>query len=97
MIMKHCGTRRLETDRLILRRFVNTDAEAMYHNGASDPEVTKYLMWPTHTSVEVSQKVTDEWVSSYAKEHCVVLTGTIREFVMRATIHYLRRKENKGK
>ena len=37
--MKHCGTQRLETDRLILRRFVIEDAEAMYQNWASDDEV----------------------------------------------------------
>ena len=40
----------------------------MYKNWASDPEVTKYLMWPTHTSEEVSQKVLADWVSSYEKE-----------------------------
>lgn len=41
--MKHCGTQRLETERLILRRFVIEDADAMYKNWASDDEVTKYL------------------------------------------------------
>lgn len=30
--MKHCGTQRLETNRLILRRYVNEDAAAMYKN-----------------------------------------------------------------
>jgi hypothetical protein len=30
--MKQLGTVRLETERLILRRFVETDAEAMYNN-----------------------------------------------------------------
>lgn len=39
--MNHCGTKRLETERLILRRFVIGDAEAMYRNWASDGEVTK--------------------------------------------------------
>lgn len=33
--MKHCGTQRLETERLILRRFVREDADAMYKNWAS--------------------------------------------------------------
>ena len=42
-LMKHCGTQRLETDRLILRRYVNEDAAAMYKNWASDKEVTKFL------------------------------------------------------
>lgn len=42
--MNHCGTQKLETDRLILRRYVIEDAAAMYNNWASDKEVTKYLM-----------------------------------------------------
>jgi ribosomal-protein-alanine N-acetyltransferase len=41
--MKHCGTQRIETNRLILREFFVDDAEAMYRNWASDPEVVKYL------------------------------------------------------
>ncbi len=41
--MKHCGTQSIETERLVLRRFSIDDAEAMYRNWASDPEVTKYL------------------------------------------------------
>lgn len=66
--MKHCGTQRLETGRLLLRRFVNEDAAAMYKNWASDNEVTKYLMWPTHLSQEISQGVIKNWVNSYSNE-----------------------------
>lgn len=66
--MKHCGTQRLETERLILRRFVSEDADAMFKNWASDSEVTKYLTWPTHSSVDVSKYVTNDWVNSYSNE-----------------------------
>lgn len=66
--MKHCGTKQIETSRLLLRRFVSEDYTAMYENWASDPEVTKYLMWPTHANLEVSKRVTEEWVQSYGKE-----------------------------
>lgn len=41
--MRNLGTKRLETDRLILRRFVKEDSECVYKNWASDDEVTKYL------------------------------------------------------
>ena len=41
--MKNLGTKRLETDRLVLRRFVIEDAMDMYQNWASDPEVTRFL------------------------------------------------------
>jgi len=40
--MNHRGTQKLETERLILRRLTEADAEAMFRNWASDPEVTRY-------------------------------------------------------
>ncbi|MCQ5387681.1 GNAT family N-acetyltransferase [Hungatella hathewayi] len=67
--MKHSGTQRLETDRLVLRRYARADAAAMYKNWASDAEVTKYLMWPTHTSQEISQSIIEEWISQYSNEN----------------------------
>lgn len=67
--MKHCGTKYLETDRLILRRFKKEDAEAMYNNWASDNEVTKYLTWPPHSNQEVSQSILDGWVNSYSDDN----------------------------
>ena len=70
MAMKHCGTKRLETERLVLRRFIPEDAEAMYRNWASDDEVTKYLTWPTHRSVEVTKAVLAGWIPRYEDEKC---------------------------
>ena len=67
--MNHLGTKPIETSRLILRRFTLEDAQAMYDNWASDPEVTKFLCWPTHTSVEVSRTVLSDWVSHYSEEN----------------------------
>ena len=63
--MNHLGTKELETGRLKLRRFELSDAEAMYRNWASDPEVTKFLMWPPHKDISVSEKVLREWVEQY--------------------------------
>ena len=63
--MKHLGTKRIETDRLILRPFTPEDGEAMFRNWASDPEVTKYLTWPTHADPGVSRWVVEDWVSHY--------------------------------
>jgi ribosomal-protein-alanine N-acetyltransferase len=67
--MKHTGTGYIETPRLILRRFVPEDAGAMYRNWASDPDVTKYLTWPTHESEDISRMVLSDWVSHYSEEN----------------------------
>jgi aspartyl-tRNA(Asn)/glutamyl-tRNA(Gln) amidotransferase subunit C len=63
--MNHLGTIELATDRLTLRRFEIEDAENMFYNWANDPEVTKYLTWPAHSSAEVTEKVISDWVSQY--------------------------------
>lgn len=66
--MNHCGTQRLETGRLILRRYINADAAAMYKNWASDQEVTRFLTWPTHPNQEVSGRVIEDWVNQYSDD-----------------------------
>ena len=63
--MNHKGTVTLETERLILRRFYIEDADAMFKNWANDTEVTKYLTWPAHSDVSVSQMVINSWVERY--------------------------------
>ena len=67
-LVTHCGTQKIETKRLILRKFVSEDAGAMYKNWASDDEVTKYLTWPTHPNIDVSKFVIKDWVKSYSDE-----------------------------
>ena len=63
--MKHLGTQMVETPRLILRRFVASDAQPMFDNWASDPAVTKFLIWPVHENIEVTQCVLSDWISHY--------------------------------
>lgn len=63
--MEHKGTRRIETKRLILRPFGEGDAEPMFRNWASDPQVTKFLTWPVHGSLEVSKQVVKSWIEGY--------------------------------
>ena len=65
-MMHHQGTVKIETDRLILRRFTMEDADVMYRNWASDDEVTQYLTWPTHADVNVTRGVIEEWIQNYA-------------------------------
>lgn len=65
-MLQHKGTKLLETPRLILRKFTIDDAQAMYENWAFDPEVTKFLTWPPHANVEVTEQVLKSWVDGYA-------------------------------
>lgn len=63
--MNHLGTKRMETERLILRPFAMSDADAMFRNWASDPEATKYLTWPAHQSSGVTSRILSDWTSHY--------------------------------
>ena len=63
--MNKTGTQTIETQRLILRRFRIEDADDMFNNWASDPEVTRFLTWPPHQSVEVTASLLTEWISDY--------------------------------
>lgn len=63
--MTHKGTITLETERLILRRFTPDDAEAMFQNWVNDAEVTKYLTWQPHGSIEVTRKISLSDIAKY--------------------------------
>ena len=68
-MLEHKGTKTLETSRLILRRAQIEDAEMVYRNWTSDPEVTKYLTWPTHESRETTEAVLKYWISQYGNDN----------------------------
>lgn len=63
--MNHLGTKMLATERLTLRRFEPEDAENMFYNWANDPEVTKYLRWPEHENVGITEAVLKNWIERY--------------------------------
>lgn len=61
--MNYKGTTKLETERLILRRFKITDADDMFENYASNDNVTKYMTWETHKDIDA----TKEYLQSLTK------------------------------
>ena len=63
--MKHIGTIALNSKRLALRRFTIDDAEAMFTNWASDDNVTRYLTWPTHKSIDDSKQFINFCLDGY--------------------------------
>jgi [ribosomal protein S5]-alanine N-acetyltransferase len=56
----------LETERLLLRKMRLDDAEAMFAY-ASDPEVTRYVLWDTHHSIEDSESFLRFAIEGYEK------------------------------
>lgn len=63
--MLHKGTVKIETSRLLLRKFQLEDSEAVYRNWTSDDKVTEFLRWPTHESVDITKKIIKMWVDGY--------------------------------
>jgi ribosomal-protein-alanine N-acetyltransferase len=68
-MMTHKGTPTIETHRLILRRTEKEDARPMFRNWASDPEVTKYLTWPTYQKEEDACPIVEYWMGEYSKDN----------------------------
>jgi ribosomal-protein-alanine N-acetyltransferase len=62
-VLSHKGTESINTDRLLLRKFELDDAYDMFKNWANDSEVTKFLSWKTHSSVEDTKEVLEKWVN----------------------------------
>lgn len=58
-------TIQLETERLILRRFEMSDAEAMYRNWANDPDVVHFMPYDVCDSIEVTRKRIAEWLKYF--------------------------------
>ncbi len=65
---------RLETDRLILRSWYDSDAEELYKY-AQNPQVGPVAGWPPHQSVEESLEII-RTVFSYPETYAVVLKET---------------------
>ena len=66
--MKELGTQAIETERLILRRFVKNDAQAMFENWASRLDNLTYVTWNPHLNVEQTQNSMGSWVISYVEQ-----------------------------
>jgi len=99
----------IETERLILRRPHLLDAEAIFTRYAGDPEVTRYLGWPRHKSIEQTRGFlafsNDEWERApggpyiiESRETNAVLgsTGFGFEVIDRAAVGYVLAKDAWG-
>ena len=63
--MNHAGTVSIETKRLLLRRYTEDDVQAVFRNWTNDDRTTEFLRWPTHKTIETTEKVLGDWIDSY--------------------------------
>ena len=93
---------RLLTERLVLRRPVAGDAAAVFARYAADPEVTRFLSWATHRSIDDTKAFVafsdDEWQRhgvgpylAFSRETGTLVggTGLARETPYRASTGYV--------
>ena len=70
----------METERFILRPYKKSDAIFIYNNWASDPEVSKYLTWNAHRSIEDTYEILNIWLEEEKNgptyRFCIVFKGT---------------------
>ena len=67
---------KLSTERLVLRKLVIGDANSIFNNWANDSEVTKYLTWNAHKSIEETKQILDIWLNEY-KEPKTIRYGIV--------------------
>lgn len=61
----HLGTQPLQTPRLLLRRFTMDDAQNMFDLWCNDPEVTRFLSWGPHGTIDNTKRLLKSWRQRY--------------------------------
>ncbi|MCR5491163.1 MAG: GNAT family N-acetyltransferase [Bacilli bacterium] len=66
----------IETERLILRPIKESDTPFVFANWANDPEVTRFLTWHPHKSIEDTKAIMANWLRQEleAPSHRFVIT-----------------------
>lgn len=64
-MIKDLGTQRLETERLILRRFASEDAEAVYEGWTGDLRCAEQCTWKLHPNAAYTEKILSFWIDEY--------------------------------
>lgn len=63
------GTAELRTEHLVLRRYRPDDAEQLYQQFGTDPEMYKYSGWNPYGTPEITQDTVQRFIDSYNSEH----------------------------
>ena len=63
-------SKQITTHHLKFRKVKKTDAQKIFDNWASDPEVTKYMTWNPHENVKVTNQIIKKWLQEYKDPKC---------------------------
>ena len=67
-MLTHVGTKTIETERMILRRFEHSDNKSMRKNWIADEKIQSLYSEPVYTTEEEVRKLLDKYISSYQNE-----------------------------
>ena len=75
----HTNAMTIETPRLLLRPLHEEDAQMMFDNWASDPEVTRYLFWNAHEDISMTRYVLSRWEEEEKDPSCIRFGIEVKE------------------
>ena len=67
-MLTHVGTKTIETDRLILRRFKYSDNKSMRRYWISDKKIQSLYSEPVYTTEKEVKELLDKYIGSYEKD-----------------------------
>jgi [ribosomal protein S5]-alanine N-acetyltransferase len=65
-MLNHVGTQTLDARRVTLRKYTMDDAEDMFRNWVTDPEVSRFGGWEPHKHIEEIQSLLSGWIDGYS-------------------------------
>jgi ribosomal-protein-alanine N-acetyltransferase len=77
--MKNIGTKIIETDRLILRKFTLSDADDMLQNWINDEEIQSNYGEPVYDNLESVNELLNRWISAYSDHNYFRWAVILRE------------------
>jgi Acetyltransferases, including N-acetylases of ribosomal proteins len=83
-MLNHMGTKTLETNRLFLRQHEMTDADDMYRNWVTDPEVCRFWSWEPHKSIDETKSLLKGWIENYVRPdnyHWIIVLKNISQAI----------------
>lgn len=66
--MKHAGTQKIETSRILLRPITINDCDNVYNNWASNPKIQTEYGEPVYSDMQEVIKLLTNWIDNYTNE-----------------------------